>query len=285
MPFSVLILTLNEAATLPRLLDRLEGISDDIIVLDSQSSDETREIAGARGCRVFVRPFDSELSQRAFGNTLPFRHPWVYNPDADELPDARLIAEMLRAAKPENRVAAYEVRFRNYLNDRWIRYSTDYPVWVVRLFRPECLSFSREVNLRYTVKGPVGRLEGHFEHFPFAKGLDWWITKHSHYSDKEAQEALKVIGTSHLRQALANVMAARSSKERRIALKEVSFFLPFRGTLRFFYSYLFRLGFMDGPAGLKYSALIALYEFMIAAKIRARRERPSLSLPPKRQSR
>jgi glycosyltransferase involved in cell wall biosynthesis len=277
MPFSVLILTLNETATLPRLLDRLEGISDDIIVLDSQSTDGTRDIAGARGCRVFERRFDTELAQRAFGNTLPFRHPWVYNPDADELPDAQLLAEMLRAARADNPVSAYEVRFRNYLDDRWIRYSTDYPVWVVRLFRPGRLSFSREINLRYQIDGPVGRLEGHFEHYPFAKGLEWWVSKHNNYSGKEAQEALKVIGTSGLREALANVWAARTSKERRIALKEVSFFLPFRGTLRFFYSYLFRLGFLDGRAGLKYSALIAFYEFLIAAKIKdSRRKAPIL---------
>lgn len=272
MPFSVLILTLNEEKTLPRLLDRIEGVSDDIIILDSNSSDGTRDVARARGCRVFKREFDNERAQRAYANTLPFRHPWVYNPDADEIPDAKMIAEIQQAANAENTTSAYEVRFRNYLDGQWIRRSTDYPVWVVRLFRPERLTFDREINLRYVVEGSVKRLEGHFDHYPFAKGLEWWIAKHNIYSTKEAQEALKILDSRSLFGAMAKVFAATTSKDFRVALKELSFFMPFRGTLRFLYSYLFRLGFLDGRAGLKYSVLISFYEFMIAAKLKELRK-------------
>lgn len=268
MSFSTLILTLNEAENLPRLVECLRDVSDDIIVLDSCSTDGTQDIARELGCRVYERPFDTENAQRAFANTLSFKHKWVYNPDADEVPDTVLLTEMTNAANGSRPVAAYEVRFRNYLDGSWIRRSTDYPVWVIRFFKPELLNFEREINLRYVVNGPVSRFEGHFNHYPFSKGLEWWIAKHNQYSSKEAGEALKVIGTGTFGTALRRVLRADSAKSRRIALKELSFFLPFRGSLRFVYSYFFRLGFLDGRAGLKYSILIAFYEFMIAEKVR-----------------
>lgn len=277
MPFSVLILTLNEEVSLPRLLARLANVTDDIVVLDSFSTDATREIALRHGCRVFERSFDNERAQRAHANTLPFRHAWVYNPDADEIPDDRLLEEMRCASLYENPASAYEVRFRNHLDGTWIRRSTDYPVWVIRFFRPTRLSFEREINLRYVIEGTVERFSGHFDHYPFAKGVEWWIEKHNTYSTKEAREALRFIGEVRFGPALGRVFSAKTSKERRHALKEVSFFLPFRGTLRFFYSYVLRLGFLDGRAGLKYCALIAFYEFMIEVKIaeaRAARKTP-----------
>lgn len=272
MSFSTLILTLNEAENLPRLVSCLRDVCDDIIVLDSCSTDGTQEIARDLGCRVYERPFDTENAQRAYANTLSFKHKWVYNPDADEIPDSVLLTEMVNAASNDTPVAAYEVRFRNYLDGRWVRRSTDYPVWVIRFFKPERLSFEREINLRYVVNGPVSKFEGHFNHYPFSKGLEWWIAKHNQYSSKEAGEALKVIGTGTLGTALRRILHADGAKNRRIALKELSFFLPFRGLLRFVYSYFFRLGFLDGRAGLKYSILIAFYEFMIAEKVKEHRK-------------
>lgn len=236
-------------------------------MLDSCSTDGTQDVARNLGCSVYERPFDTENEQRAFANTLPFKHNWVYNPDADEIPESVLLSEMINAATDDNPAAAYEVRFRNYLDGRWIRRSTDYPVWVIRFFRPEKLSFEREINLRYVVHGSTLRFEGHFNHYPFSKGLEWWIAKHNQYSSKEAREALKVIGTGTFGGSLRRVLRANSAKNRRIALKEVSFFLPYRGLLRFVYSYFFRLGFLDGRAGLKYSFLISFYEFMISAKL------------------
>lgn len=268
MAFSVLILTYNEEASLPRLLERLRYVSDDIVVLDSCSTDSTQGIARRYGCRVFERPFDCEKNQRAYGNTLPFQHDWVYNPDADEVPDDCLITEMETAVLAGTDVAAFEVRFRNYLDQTWIKRSTDYPVWVIRFFRPDKLSFDREINLRYVVDGRVGRFLGHFDHYPFAKGIEWWISKHNTYSTKEAQEAFKAKTTLSFGRALRNLFRASGSRARRLAMKELSFLMPLRGTLRFVYSYVFRLGFLDGHAGLKYCALIAFYEFMISAKLK-----------------
>ena len=267
MSFSILILTLNEAATLPTLLERLHGISTDIIVLDSHSDDETCSIAEDYGCKVYKRRFDNERAQRTFALSLPFKYSWVYNPDADEIPSDLLLAEMNKISTSSTNKSAYEVRFKNYLYGKWIRRSTDYPVWVIRFFRPDKLSFEREINLRYVVDGSLGRLTGHFNHYPFAKGTEWWLSKHNVYSTKEAKEAIKIIGHKTFFSVLLSVFSTKTSKERRLALKELSFFLPARGVLRFLYSYIIKLGFLDGKAGLKYCVLISFYEFMISVKI------------------
>lgn len=268
MKFSVLILTYNEEISLPRLLDRLVAVTDDIVVLDSCSSDATQDIARKYGCRIFERPFDGERNQRAYANTLPFRYPWIYNPDADEIPDDTLIEEMRQAAQDASAISAYEVRFRNYMDGTWIKHSTDYPVWVIRFFRPERLSFERNINLRYVVNGSVGRFKGHFDHYPFAKGIAWWISKHNTYSTKEAEEAFCTLKHQNFTDALRSAFARKNSKARRLALKELSFYFPFRGFLRFMYSYFLRRGFVDGAAGLKYCMLISIYEFLISVKMK-----------------
>src|SRR5512142_2624263 len=99
---SVLILTLNEEENLPRCLESVKW-SDDIVVLDSLSSDRTVAIAQAAGARVLQRQFDNELAQRAYSLTIPFHHPWVYNPDADEITPKALRDEMLAVVADSNR--------------------------------------------------------------------------------------------------------------------------------------------------------------------------------------
>ena len=92
-PFSVLILTLNEEADLPRCLESVAGC-DDIVVLDSGSKDGTPEIARAAGARVFERTFDTFAGQRNFAQReIPFRHRWVFHLDADERFTPALMAE------------------------------------------------------------------------------------------------------------------------------------------------------------------------------------------------
>lgn len=267
MSISVLILTYNEEKNLRRLLKKVVTFSDDIIILDSQSTDSTQTVAEYYNCRVVVRAFDTERNQREFGNKLQFKNDWVYSPDADEIPSDELIAEMNEVARGCGECVAYEMRFKNYLDGKWVRRSTDYPVWVIRFFKPAYLNFDREINLRYKVDGAIGRFCGHFDHYPFSKGLDWWVSKHNIYSTKEAFEAAKIIGSLSLRMAIINIFRAKSSKERRIALKEFSFLMPFRGGLRFVYSYFIRLGILDGRPGLKYCLLISFYEFLISAKL------------------
>ena len=263
---SVLVLTLNEENNIARCLSSVAW-SDDVVVLDSGSSDKTVEIAKSMGARVYTRPFDNEASQRLYSiRNIEFKHNWVFNPDADEVATTALVSEMLaRVEAGGDGCAAFRVRFRTMFCGKWLRWSSLYPTWVVRLFRPEKLSFSRDINLTYHVDGDVGYLREHFLHFTFNNGIAAWFDKHNRYSSKEACEVLKSLergdfGFSH--------MLTGGAVERRRILKELSFRFPFRPLLRFFYMYVIRLGFLDGLMGLRYCVMLSIYEYMIDLKVK-----------------
>lgn len=273
MSISVLILTKNEAENLPRCLESVAW-SDDIVLLDSGSTDRTVEIARAFGAKVFHRAFDDEASQRAYSLTLPFKHDWVYNPDADEVVPAGLRDEMLAVvAVPERAEVAYQCRFRNMFMGRWLRFSSLYPTWVIRLFRPKRIRFERETNLRYLADGAVGALESHFDHYSFNNGFEAWFEKHNRYSTGEARESLASLAKSSV--AWGSILDFRpsSARDRRRALKELSFRLPMRPVLRFLYMYVWRGGLLDGIPGFHYCAMVSIYEYMIVLKMMELRRR------------
>jgi glycosyltransferase involved in cell wall biosynthesis len=272
MNISVLILTLNEDINLAACLKSVSW-SDDIVVLDSFSTDKTLEIARAAGARVYQRDFDNERNQRTFGlREIEFKHPWVYMPDADELTPPEMRDEMLSlTAAPDRPEAAFRVRFKTVFMGAWIRYSSLYPTWVVRLIRPEKIQFERDINLRCSIDGPEGYLKSHFIHYSFNKGFTAWYDKHNKYSTFEALESVRSLRGTSLE--WRDLFAWRDEVRRRRALKEMSFRLPFRPTMRFFYMYFIRRGFLDGWPGLIYCRLLSSYEYMIVVKMAEIRRR------------
>jgi glycosyltransferase involved in cell wall biosynthesis len=267
---SVLILTRDEEKNLPACLAAVNW-SDDIVVFDSYSADQTAEIAKAAGARVVQRRFDNEREQRVASLQVEFKHPWVYNPDADEITTPELRNEMLRVVQDKAKSeVAYRVRFKAMFMGRWIKHSSLYPTWVVRLFRPEAIRFERDINLRYLVRGTEGRLQSHFEHYSFSKGLNAWFDKHNRYSWQEAEESLKSLAQGGF--SFGNLLSREPARRRR-ALKELSFRLPCRPSLRFLYMYFLRLGFLDGLPGYHYCRLLSIYEYMIVLKMREIRRR------------
>ena len=262
MSVSVLILTLNEETNIGACLESLDW-SDDIVVLDSHSTDETRRIAEARGARTVLRQFDNWSAHQnwAVGN-IGFRHPWVLYFDADERCPVELRDEILARARPDAAQAAFRIRRKDYFMGRWLRHAQLYPTWLVRLFRPEKIRYERLVNPVAVVDGPVGELHEHIIHHPFSHGISHWIARHNRYSDMEALEASKVRGGAAARARLF----CNDPNERRRALKDLFFRMPARPLLKFLYYYGWRRGFLDGRAGLSYASLQAFYEYMIDCK-------------------
>ena len=265
---SVLILTRDEATNLPRCLEGVNW-SDDIVVLDSGSTDATPDIARAAGARVLSRTFDNEREHRLFSlREIPFRHEWVYNPDADEETPAELREEMLAAVRDASAdVAAFRVRFKTMFMGRWIRRSSLYPTYVMRLFRPERINLARDINLHYEADGAVRSLQSHFIHHTFAKGMDAWKDKHRRYAEAEARETVHALGSRPI--DWAGLVRPADAVRRRRALKELSFRLPCRPLLRFLYMYVWRRGFLDGRPGFVYCRLLAWYESLIVRNARA----------------
>ena len=269
MDVSVLILTLDEQINIGECLDSLAWC-DDIVVLDSGSTDGTRTTAEARGARVITRTFDNWSSHQNWAvSQLGFRHPWVLYLDADERcpPDLRdEVMQRATAAAPE---CAFRVRRKDFFMGRWLKHAQLYPTWLVRLFRPQRIHYERLVNPVAVVDGLIGELHSHIIHYPFSHGVSHWIARHNRYSDLEAVEAVNGRhgdGADHSAAKESRALWSSDPNVRRRALKELFTRLPARPLIKFAYYYGWRGGFLDGRAGLTYATLQAMYEYMIACK-------------------
>ena len=154
---------------------------------------------------------------------------------------------------------------------QWLKHSFRTEA-IMRFFRPETIRFERLVNPTPVVRGAHGHLRSPLLHYAFSKGLTEWVAKHNQYALFEAMEGLKIIRG---KAGPSPSLFSRDKALRRKALKTLSFHLPCRPTLRFLYMYVFRLGFLDGWAGLVYCRLIATYEYLIVLDMEElkRRER------------
>jgi glycosyltransferase involved in cell wall biosynthesis len=273
---SILILTLNEEANLPACL---EGCAwcDDVVVFDSFSGDKTCEIAALKGARVFQRQFDDYAAQRnAALTTVSYKHPWVLMLDADERTPADLVAEMsqaVAAAAPE--AAMFRMRRKDMFLGRWLRRSSGYPTWFGRLVRVGRVHVERAVNEEYVASGSVGYLRAHLVHYPFNKGLSYWLERHNRYSTMEAGALLAQRGAPLDGWALLG----RDPIARRRALKRLAYRLPMRPSLVFLYWYIIRLGFLDGRAGYAFVRLRTTYELLIDLKVLEQRQRADPGAP------
>jgi glycosyltransferase involved in cell wall biosynthesis len=261
---SVLILTKNEELDLPGCLQSVAW-SDDVHVLDSQSTDQTVALAQQAGARVSVRAFDGYASQRNAGLKLPFRHPWLLILDADERVPSALVQEMAAfiAAAPE-RVAAGRMRRRDIWWGTWLKHAQISP-WFIRLVRVGRAHYEREINEVLVVDGDITDLQQSFDHYPFSKGLDHWVAKHNAYSHSEAQ--LIASGTV-IQPSWGKALFNRDFNERRVHQKALFYRMPARPIIKFFYMLLARRAFLDGWAGIRYALLQSIYEYLIVLKVR-----------------
>jgi glycosyltransferase involved in cell wall biosynthesis len=164
---SACIVALDEEDRLGDCLASLRWC-DEIVVVDSHSTDRTREIAAAAGARVIERDWPGHVAQKEFA-IRQARHDWVLCIDADERVSPELekeIVELRAAGFPD--MAGWEVsRLSSYLG-RWIRHGTWYPDLKLRLFdRRRGRWAGRDPHDRVEVDGPVGRLGGELLHHPY----------------------------------------------------------------------------------------------------------------------
>ena len=261
---SVMVFTLNEEANLPHCLASLAWC-DDVIVVDSFSTDATAAICAAHGARFFQNRFEGFGTQRnwALDHTQP-RHPWVLVLDADERVPPELAAELaLIAADEPAGVGAFRVRRRFYFWGRWLRRSSLYPTWVVRFIRVGRVRYENRGHAEtQQVEGRIGDLahdlvdESH-------KGIDEWFERHNRYAAKDAafefERATSGAGVAAL--------LSRDPLARRAARKRLAARLPARGLLYFLYSYVWRGGFLDGRDGLVFCRMRAMYQSQVAARV------------------
>ncbi len=262
---SILILTRNEEQNLPACLASV-AFSDDIHVLDSVSTDATPQIAASFGAKVTSRPFDNWAAHQNWAlSNLPFAHPWVFYLDADEVVTPDLREELLRTVLSPGQNVAYRVQRRDFFWGTWLKHVQTSPFYL-RLFLPRHMRYERLVNPISIPDGPVGQLAGFLDHFPFSKGVNDWLDRHNKYATFEAQQIIANRASHPEPVSLRAALREPDFHKRRYHQKELFYKLPARPLIKFLALYFAKRGFLDGTAGLRYSILQSIYEYIIVLK-------------------
>lgn len=274
--FSIYILTYNEELDIAACIESAQ-LSDDVIVVDSCSRDRTVEIASRYNIRVVEHPFESHGQQRTWMLTeIPTKYEWVYILEADERMTPELFNECLQAMQTSEYVGYYVAERVIFMN-QWIRRSTQYPRYQMRLFRKDKVWFTDYGHTeREVCDGSTGFLKETYPHYTSSKGFSRWIEKHNRYSTDEAKETLHQLESGTVNWGA--LFWGSSEVERRRALKDLSLRLPFRPLIRFFYMYFLLGGFLDGQAGFAWCTLQAFYEYLILLKVWELKHLPPVNL-------
>lgn len=270
--FSVVILTLNEAARLPACLASVAGC-DDLVVIDSGSTDDTAGVARAHGARVLVNRFVDFAQQRNFAHQAAhFRHEWVFHLDADEQMTPELFAECARIAASRPDCDGFYAAPHMMFDGRWLRRCTDWPAWQARFVHRDRFLFVQSGHgQREAPAMRLGHLQAGYTHDISAPDEAEWNAKHRKYARQEAAEIMRHNDSAG---TLLRRVCFGAGLERRRAAKQLSYSLPARPLLRFLYQYVLRGGFLDGAGAFRYCRLLARYEGFATAELkRLRAER------------
>jgi glycosyltransferase involved in cell wall biosynthesis len=240
VPVSAVLITRNAAATLDACLESL-AFADEIVVVDSGSTDTTVEIAGRRGARVVQKEWLGFGRQKQYA-VEQAKHDWVLCLDADERVSPQLAASIAQAlATPVSPV--YRMPRRNRFLGRWLSHGEGYPDWSPRLFNRLNARWSDDlVHEKVLYAVTPGTLAGDLMH-DSSDDLATYLDRQNRYTTLAARQAYE-LGRS------ANVLH-----------------LLFSPVVRFFKFYVLRLGFLDGVPGLLHISIGCMNSYMKYAKL------------------
>jgi glycosyltransferase involved in cell wall biosynthesis len=239
---SATIITCNEERNLPRAIESLR-CCDEILVVDSGSTDRTTEIAQKFGARVLEADWRGYSGQKNYASDQA-SHDWVLSIDADEALSEDLEGEIWQLKKNGPSYDAYTVpRLAQYLG-RWILHSGWYPDRKIRLFdRRQSRWYGDYVHESVRSDGRVGELDGNLLHYTCGS-LSEHIKTMDRYTTLAAEEIV--------------------ARKRPVGYRHLLLDPPWT----FFKSYIVQRGFQDGVEGLAIANMAALYTFLKYAKAR-----------------
>ncbi|MBI3934743.1 MAG: glycosyltransferase family 2 protein [Acidobacteria bacterium] len=235
MKISAVIITLNEERNLERALTSLAAVADEVVVVDSGSTDSTREIAERAGARFITHAWEGYAAQKNFA-AAQARHNWVLSLDADEALSPELAAEIERLKQSDpGDAAGFTMPRLALFRGRWIRHSGWYPDPKLRLYDRRRGRWSgRYVHEHVEANGPVRELSGDLLHFPCDSRQEQ-LRSVDHYTTLAARQSFE-------------------NREGQILLKLLTF-----PVWKFVESYFLRRGFLDGSAGYVISKMAGYY--------------------------
>lgn len=269
---TVVILTFNEELHIRRCIESVKCLAARIVVIDSCSTDRTKDIALALGADVFVNPFINYAKQFNWGlDNASITTKWVMRLDADEYITPELVATLpATLSAVESDVDAFTLNLRRIFMGKWLRHGALYPIRLLRIWRfGHGRLEERWMDEHVIVKGRVQRIEADFADDNL-NSLTWWTTKHNNYASREAVDLLNLEFGFIPRDSVASLRTDNQASIKRW-LKEVVYSrLPggFRAFAYFLYRYVIRLGFLDGQPGLTFHFLQGFwYRFLVDAKL------------------
>ena len=161
---SVCLITLNEERNLPRALCSVQGIANEIVVVDCGSSDRTQEIAREHGARVIARAWTNFAEQKNSAAAAA-THDWILSMDADEEVSPELRESLLAWKQQESQIAVYEIARCAWYLGAWIKHSGWYPDRQRRLYRRDAAQFCGIVHESLRFEDTPGRLRGDLRHY------------------------------------------------------------------------------------------------------------------------
>jgi glycosyltransferase involved in cell wall biosynthesis len=287
LPVTVVIAVKNEERNLPLCLERLSRFSK-IVVIDSGSTDQTRAIAEKFGCEFIPFKWDGHYPKKR--NWYLLNHhvdtPWVFFLDADEYVTDEFVNELERAIV-KTQHAGFWVNYSNYFLGQELKHGVPQlklPLFKVgaglyeRINEDAWSSLDMEVHEHPVLQGSVGELKSKIDHNDF-KGLHSYIAKHNEYSSWEARRYMKlqIAGATMRASTTATAVTETGTTPNVLADSE-----HFTATQRrkynnlthwwlapayFLYTFVYKLGFLDGRAGYTFARMKAIYFWQIRLKI------------------
>lgn len=242
MRISVVIITRNEERHIARCLSSVAGVTDESIVVDSGSSDRTREIATSLGSKVFRRDWTNYSEQKNFGASQA-SHDWILSLDADEcLSDSlRQRLQELKRAGPQ--AEAYSFPRKPFYLGRWIMHSGWYPDPKIRLYQRGRAAWTGEyVHESLIVQGEIHRIDADILHYT-CDSIGEHLARLDRYTDLAAEEMWQ--------------KREESGPARWLTSPGIAFIS----------SYFIKAGFLDGPQGLLIALFAGYYNFLKYAKL------------------
>lgn len=251
MPISVVILTKDEEQRITDCIQSVEGLADEIIVIDDESTDKTKELAENLGAKVLVQKMNIEGRHRNWAYAQA-KNEWVLSLDADERVTPKLKQEILGVTKANSSDNAYTVPRKNFIGNYWIRWAGQYPAPQLKLFRKDKFKWEEvEVHPRAFLEGTCGHLKSDLLHYTY-RGWDDFLGKLNKQTTLEAKKWHRVY--------LENPKKARYKMNLIHAL--------WRVLDRFIRTFIAKRGYRDGFVGFMIAYFASLYQIVSYAKYR-----------------
>ena len=274
---SVFILAFNEELQIRRCLESLRGWSDDIVIVDSFSTDATLDIAREFGCRIAQNKFVNHAVQSNWAlQTVDFKYDWILRLDSDELLPVKLKAELTDLAdKLPPEVTGIYLNRRQYFMNRWLKHGGIYPHFILRAFRKDSGLYENKTEEHFVLKrGTAVKTKNDFLEDNRNNTMDFWLDKHRTLAEGEVRDTM---GMSYSKDDDLEPKLFGEKIQRTRWLK-INVYqrtpLFWRAFFYFFYRYFWRLGLLDGVPGFIYYVNQSFwYRFFVDSRIYEARSR------------